>query len=154
MSDPSDGVVEIPCAVVQRDAASATIVVGRNRRVTLPASAILYQSGDSIMVAAATAGEHRLPTIDQCLTVGDVARRFRFNVDWVYRNIGELMADEGFPRPVTERGQMRWDASSVEAWFTRHHPDRAAAVPDEPPADEGAAHRARLAAAYGQGAQT
>lgn len=85
------------------------------------------------------------------VTSAELAERLGHPVDWLYRNLARLYANEGLPRPLLSTGRNRWDRASIDAWFARHHPfNRPANDLDAPPtpANDGAWRR-RLADAYG-----
>lgn len=143
--------VDVPCAVVLSSASGLTVSAS-GRRLTIPLSEIHGSDRDTITIAAHLAARLGLTTTTQCLRPQDIARRFGRPVDWIYKRIDRLMAEEGFPRPVTSIGQRLWDPASVDAWFGRHNPQAA----DQAAAGEAveAAERSRLAAAYGSGVRT
>jgi len=56
-------------------------------------------------------------TIGRYLPMTRLARKLGFSRSWLYCNLGRLMAEEGFPRPVTIFGKPRWDAVAVDRWM-------------------------------------
>lgn len=82
----------------------------------------------------------------------DIAAAIGISLDTLYRTRRLRHDLDQLPRPISERGPLKWERSGFDAWLTRHHPMRpqppandAAAMPDPVSDDE---HRARLAAAY------
>lgn len=88
-------------------------------------------------------------------SAADIAGKLGCSVDHVYRRIDGMQARDGFPAPLLSTGRRRWDRASVDAWFSRHHPDRPKLVPandvappETPASLEG--WRDRLAREYGR----
>jgi predicted DNA-binding transcriptional regulator AlpA len=163
--------VDVPCRVLERSSSGAAVVIvlAGGRRVVLSARQVAATGADFVTVPAWLAREQRLLTLDACIGVEAIAARFGTNRDWVYRHLAQLTAEEGFPAPVSSLGRRRWDPQSVDAWFARHHPDRAAfasadqassatrmagqltdAELDAAEAEDAAAIRAGLAEHYGR----
>lgn len=44
---------------------------------------------------------------------------FRHPPDWFYRRRLKLIAEEGFPRPISKFGQPRWSGAALIAWMSR-----------------------------------
>jgi predicted DNA-binding transcriptional regulator AlpA len=87
-------------------------------------------------------------------TARDVAGMLGITVDTFYRSREQRHDLDKLPRPLSERGRLKWDRSTIDAWLTRNHPWRPqapandiASLPD-PASDEEC--RQRLAAAYGR----
>lgn len=143
------GLVDVPCTIVYRNHTSLTISAF-GRRVTLSQRDIVQEDHGGITVYGHVAAAHGLTTTAQCIGVDELAARFGYNRDWIYRNIDRLIAEDHFPLPVTSVGRRIWDQASVDAWFARYHPEKAkpeAVTVDL--ADDARVDQARLADAYG-----
>jgi hypothetical protein len=87
------------------------------------------------------------------MTAPDIAERLGITVDTFYRKRHALHQIDKMPRPICETGRPRYERAGMEAWLTRHHPQRPQTAPanDVAPAPDPASdqeHRARLRAAY------
>ncbi|WP_407155207.1 hypothetical protein [Bradyrhizobium sp. STM 3557] len=83
----------------------------------------------------------------------EVAEAIGISVATLYHSRLKRHFCDGLPRPISERGPLKWERSGFDAWLTRHHPARpkgfandAFPLPDPASEEE---HRARLMAAYG-----
>lgn len=85
-------------------------------------------------------------------TAADVSAAIGITLDTFYRTRQWRHDHEGLPRPISERGKLRFERSGIDAWLTRHHPLRAHAPANDlfaaPDPASDAEHRTRLAAAY------
>lgn len=81
-----------------------------------------------------------------------VAEALGISTDTFYRTREARHARDGLPRPISERGPLRFERSGFDAWLTRHHPLRPKAPANDPlPPPDAASdeeHRRRLAHAY------
>ena len=82
----------------------------------------------------------------------EVAEAMGISLDTLYRTRQLRHQRDALPRPISERGPLKWERSGFDAWITRHHPMRpqqaandATALPD---AVTDVEHRSRLARAY------
>lgn len=82
----------------------------------------------------------------------EVAKMLGISLDTFYRTREWRHEHDHLPRPISDRGPLRFEQSGMDAWFTRHHPARPRSIANDvfvapaPASDE--EHRARLAAAY------
>lgn len=85
-------------------------------------------------------------------TAKDVAHALGISTDTLYRTRETRHLRDGLPRPICERGPLKFERSGFDAWLTRHHPMRPPAPANDPVAPPDAAtddeHRLRLARAY------
>lgn len=86
----------------------------------------------------------------------EIAARLGVKLDTFRRNRGKYHMIDGMPRPLTKTGRAVWDRSTMEAWFTRHHPARPHLPANDPeptlvPGSD-AEWNARLRQIYGQAA--
>lgn len=86
-------------------------------------------------------------------TATDVCEAIGISKDTFYRTREIRHERDGLPRPISERGPLKWERSGFDAWLTRFHPLRPARPandvvisPDPASLEE---HRARLHEAYG-----
>ena len=173
------GLVAVPCSVLHAGATSLLVSIhGVTHMVWRRDVADWSDAG--VVVPEAVAADLTAPPLADTLTDADVAKALKKSVDWVYRNIMSLVAEEGFPAPVSRRGRRRYAREDVAAWLRRdrsaaaaleggqdaaetaarspRRPARAAAPAhfSEPPehgqraAEETAAWRAAIADAYGR----
>jgi hypothetical protein len=83
----------------------------------------------------------------------DICEALDISLDTLYRTRQLRHGRDGLPRPISERGPLKWERTGFDAWLTRHHPQHpprpandVAAVPDPASIEES---QARLALAYG-----
>jgi len=85
-------------------------------------------------------------------TAPQVADAIGISLDTLYRTRQVRHDRDRLPRPISERGPLKWERTGFDAWLTRHHPAR----PPRPANDvqqplamaSDEEHRARLALAY------
>ncbi|WP_445493140.1 hypothetical protein [Rhodopseudomonas sp. RCAM05734] len=85
-------------------------------------------------------------------SAADVAQALGLSVDTFYRTRETRHVRDGLPRPICERGPLKFERTGFDAWLTRHHPMRPPAPANDPVVPPDAAtdaeHRQRLARAY------
>jgi predicted DNA-binding transcriptional regulator AlpA len=91
--------------------------------------------------------------MNESYSSSQVASILGISLDTFYRTREWRHEHERLPRPISERGKLRFERTGIDAWFKRHHPlhpsapaNDLIALPDPVTDDE---HRARLASAYG-----
>jgi predicted DNA-binding transcriptional regulator AlpA len=91
--------------------------------------------------------------MNESYSSSQVASILGISLDTFYRTREWRHEHERLPRPISERGKLRFERTGTDAWFKRHHPlhpsapaNDLIALPDPVTDDE---HRARLASAYG-----
>lgn len=82
----------------------------------------------------------------------EVCEAIGITLDTLYRTRQARHDRDQLPRPISERGRLKWERSGFDAWLTRHHPARPprpandpVSMPDAVTIEES---RARLHAAY------
>ncbi|MGY3392973.1 putative DNA-binding transcriptional regulator AlpA [Bradyrhizobium sp. USDA 3311] len=70
--------------------------------------------------------------ITRPMTSRDVAERLGITVETFYLNRQRYHLVDKMPRPLSESGRHKFDRASMEAWLTRHHPQRAPTPANDP----------------------
>lgn len=65
-------------------------------------------------------------------TAREVAQRLGITVETFYLRRTQLHLVDKMPRPLSATGRHKFDRASMEAWLTRHHPQRAPAPANDP----------------------
>ncbi|KQW22114.1 hypothetical protein ASC80_01585 [Afipia sp. Root123D2] len=60
-------------------------------------------------------------------TAFEVAQKIGISLDTFYRTRERRHGEDGLPRPISERGPLRFECTGIDAWLMRHHPARPAA---------------------------
>ena len=87
----------------------------------------------------------------------DVVDMLGISLDTFYRTRARRHDEDGLPRPISERGPLKFERTGFDAWMKRHHPLMPRYAPaNDPhsiPAMSDQDHRDRLAVAYSRPSQ-
>lgn len=82
----------------------------------------------------------------------EICEAIGITLDTLYRTRQERHERDKLPRPISERGKLKWERSGFDAWLKRHHPMQPPRPANDPVELPDAAsiedQRARLRAAY------
>ncbi|MFT4115458.1 hypothetical protein [Bradyrhizobium sp.] len=85
-------------------------------------------------------------------TAREICEALGITLDTLYRTRQVRHALDGLPRPLSERGPLKWERAGFDAWHTRHDPRRPPAPANDPVRPPEAAtieeHQALFHAAY------
>jgi hypothetical protein len=86
-------------------------------------------------------------------TASDVCAAIGISKDTLYRTRQARHDRDGLPRPISERGPLKWERTGFDAWLKRHHPMHpprpANDIVQAPDPDTIEEHRRRFHEAYG-----